>query len=140
MQIIRNRTQYDVCVIGSGAGGGMAAMVLTEAGANVVMLEAGPFWDASLDTAMYKWSRFAGRVGSGFNDKTLASVGKELFASQRDTSPFADQVPYREARFVEPSLVAQVQFSEWTHLNTLRHPVFKGLRADKDPRSVVRET
>ena len=84
--------------------------------------------------------RFAGRVGTGFTDKTLASVGSALFASQRDTSPFADHVPYREARFVEPNLVAQVQFSEWTHLNTLRHPVFKGLRDDKDPKSVVRET
>jgi len=40
MQIIRNRTPYDVAIIGSGAGGGMAAKVLTEAGANVVMMEA----------------------------------------------------------------------------------------------------
>ncbi len=84
--------------------------------------------------------RFAGRVGTGFSDKTLASVGQLLEPLARDTSPFSDQVPYREARFVEPQLVGQVEFSEWTHLNTLRHPVFKGLRDDKDPRAVVRET
>ena len=45
MQIIRNRTVYDVVIVGSGAGGGMAAKVLTEAGANVLMLEAGVMFD-----------------------------------------------------------------------------------------------
>ena len=84
--------------------------------------------------------RFAGRVGTGFSFKTLASVGEQLAALARDTSPFSDPVPYREAHFVEPELVAQVEFSEWTHLNTLRHPVFKGLRDDKPARAVVRET
>jgi bifunctional non-homologous end joining protein LigD len=84
--------------------------------------------------------RFAGRVGSGFNDKMLTSVGAALDGLAREDSPFADHVPYRDARFVDPELVAQVEFSEWTHLNTLRHPVFKGMRVDKDARTVVRET
>ena len=46
---------FDVCIVGSGAGGGMAAKVLTEAGAQVVLLEAGPDWDAARDSAMFKW-------------------------------------------------------------------------------------
>jgi bifunctional non-homologous end joining protein LigD len=84
--------------------------------------------------------RFAGRVGSGFNDRTLESVGQQLAALARDTSPFDDHVPYREARFIDPQLVAQVEFTEWTQGDTLRHPVFKGMRDDKDPTAVVRET
>ena len=64
MQIIRNRTEYDVCVIGSGAGGGMAAMVLTQAGANVVMLEAGGHWDNATDSAMLLPSYASPRRGA----------------------------------------------------------------------------
>jgi choline dehydrogenase-like flavoprotein len=55
MAHLQQRVTHDACVIGSGAGGGMIAKVLTEAGANVVMLEAGPMWDNSRDSAMFTW-------------------------------------------------------------------------------------
>ncbi len=63
MQIIRNRTVYDVVIVGSGAGGGMAAKVLTEAGANVMMLEAGVMFDTRRDSRMMAWPYQSPRRG-----------------------------------------------------------------------------
>ncbi len=63
MQIIRGRTIHDVVIIGSGAGGGMAAKVLTEAGANVLMLEAGPMFDTRRDSKMMAWPYQSPRRG-----------------------------------------------------------------------------
>ena len=88
MQIIRNRTEYDVCVIGSGAGGGMAAMVLTQAGANVVMLEAGPFWDATLDTAMYKWPYQTPRRGAAIPERHFGEFDAALGGWSLDGEPY----------------------------------------------------
>jgi choline dehydrogenase-like flavoprotein len=65
MQIATPTRTYDVCIVGSGAGGGMAAKVLAEAGADVVMLEAGPMWDAAKDGAMFKWPHDSPRRGAG---------------------------------------------------------------------------
>jgi choline dehydrogenase-like flavoprotein len=64
MQIIRQPKVYDVCIVGSGAGGGMAAKVLCEAGADVVMLEAGPMWDAAKDSKMSAWPYESPRRGA----------------------------------------------------------------------------
>lgn len=64
MQIIENPKVYDVCIIGSGAGGGMAAKTMTEAGAETVVLEAGPFFD-SAQGDMFKWPYNSPRRGAG---------------------------------------------------------------------------
>ncbi|HUQ39540.1 MAG TPA: non-homologous end-joining DNA ligase [Acidimicrobiales bacterium] len=83
--------------------------------------------------------RYSGRVGTGFTDVVLADLGRRLAAIGRDDPPFADPPRNRQARWVEPELVCDVEFTEWTHNGTLRHPSYKGLRSDKSPGEVIRE-
>jgi bifunctional non-homologous end joining protein LigD len=84
--------------------------------------------------------RYAGRVGTGFKEDYLRMLMAELKARARDTSPFTPPPePPRQAIFVEPELVAEVEFTEWTREGILRHPAYKGLRDDKRPQDVVRE-
>src|SRR5436309_15766267 len=64
MQVIRERKVYDVCIVGSGAGGGMAAKVLTEAGAEVALLESGAMWDTGRDSKMFAWPYDSPRSGA----------------------------------------------------------------------------
>jgi ATP-dependent DNA ligase len=83
--------------------------------------------------------RYAGKVGTGFTRATLRDLGERLRRLQRDGSPFADAPRFRDATWVEPELVGQFGFAEWTRAGRLRHPRFLGLRDDKPAREVVRE-
>ena len=81
---------------------------------------------------------FAGGVGSGFDERSLAAVKKALSAIASTTRPFVEKPPGR-AHWVEPTLVAEVSFGEWTPERRIRHAVFHGLRDDKPAASIVRE-
>jgi len=84
---------------------------------------------------------YAGKVGTGFDRRTLTSLHETLAAMERDRPAFERGVlPRSRVHWVEPRLVGQVGFSEWTPDGQLRHPRFQGLRRDKDPADVVRET
>jgi bifunctional non-homologous end joining protein LigD len=82
---------------------------------------------------------YAGKVGTGFTEKTLALVQRELEKLRRPDSPFEGRQPPKGTIFVEPRLVARVELREWTGSGTMRAPSFKGLRDDKDPQECVRE-
>jgi bifunctional non-homologous end joining protein LigD len=84
--------------------------------------------------------RYAGNCGSGFNGASLRQMRETLEAIATDENPFPPRaVPGRGNHWVKPDLVAEVSFSEWTATNSIRHPVFQGLRKDKPARAVVRE-
>lgn len=84
--------------------------------------------------------RYAGGVGSGFNETTLKQVLREAEGLDVDESPFAgERQPPKETRLLAPELVCEVEFMEWSRDGSLRHPTFKGLRFDKAPRAIERE-
>jgi ATP-dependent DNA ligase len=85
---------------------------------------------------------YAGKVGTGFDRTMLRELGAQMRRRERATRPFAgnDKIPgVRGATWVEPELVAQIGFTEWTADGRLRHPRFLGMREDKAARDVVRE-
>ena len=85
--------------------------------------------------------RFVGKVGTGFSERQLDEVTRRLAAIERKSSPF-HEVPAperRDARYVTPKLVGEVEFNEWTPGGRLRAPVWRGWRPDKPPDSVVVE-
>jgi bifunctional non-homologous end joining protein LigD len=83
--------------------------------------------------------RYAGKVGTGFSEQVLRSLGAKLEALRVDECPFSRDGLPRRARWVEPRLVGEFAFSEWTRDGKLRHPRFLGLRDDKPAAEVVRE-
>jgi bifunctional non-homologous end joining protein LigD len=97
--------------------------------------------------------RFAGRVGTGFSEKTLANLYAKFQKLRVQSCPFINLPEKSKGRWglgitpammkrchwLKPVLVAQVKFTEWTHDDQLRQPVFLGLRTDKEAKDVVRE-
>ena len=83
---------------------------------------------------------YAGKVGTGFTDKTLDELNSKLKPLATDKSPFTGgATPPRAAHFVKPKIVADFEFVEWTRSGQLRAPSFKGFRLDKPAKEVVRE-
>jgi bifunctional non-homologous end joining protein LigD len=85
---------------------------------------------------------YAGHVGTGFSTAVLADLQRRLGALRRDSSPYATAMPREHARdavWVEPELVCEVEHAQWTRDGRLRHPSYKGLRDDVPPEEVVRE-
>jgi bifunctional non-homologous end joining protein LigD len=80
--------------------------------------------------------KYAGRVGTGFDEAELDRLGGRLAGLARVDSPFEGRQPPRETHFVDPVLVATVGYGEWTQTRTLRHPRYLGLRDDLDPETV----
>ena len=85
---------------------------------------------------------FAGKIGTGFDTKLLLDLRARLDAIELPSSPFtkAKGLPRLRAHWVRPEIVVQVAFIEWTVHEKLRHPRLLGVRYDKNPRDVIRES
>ncbi len=98
-------------------------------------------YPGALLVGYYDKSKFvyAGKVGTGFTDAMLEKLTNLMKPLAQDKNPFDVGSPARKAHYVKPRLVAEFEFVEWTRSGQLRAPAFKGLRADKPARKVVRE-
>jgi bifunctional non-homologous end joining protein LigD len=83
--------------------------------------------------------RYAGNVGTGFDDASLRELRTNLKSLETDKDPFFERARDVKGHWVKPKLVAEVAFTEWTSEDRIRHPVFHGLRTDKDARAITRE-
>jgi bifunctional non-homologous end joining protein LigD len=98
----------------------------------------------SLTLGVYEKGKlvYSGRVGTGFTERQRVELKKKLDKISRATSPFASlpsDPDLREAHWVQPRLICEVAFTEWTSDGSIRHPSFQGLRKDKKPEEVHRE-
>ncbi|AYK03136.1 DNA ligase D [Legionella sainthelensi] len=83
---------------------------------------------------------FIGNVGTGFTEKSLGEINKLLQENKCSKNPFNTNPPgYTKAHWLKPTLVCEVEFTEWTKDDHIRHPSFKGLRLDKKATEVLRE-
>jgi bifunctional non-homologous end joining protein LigD len=97
----------------------------------------------ALHVGVYEGNRliYVTKVGTGFDDAKIVAIMELLMPLSRAASPFAERSPAgRGHRWVEPRLICEVRFTEWTRDGGLRHPTFMGLRDDKKPEECVRET
>lgn len=102
----------------------------------------GRHYFSSLLIGVYDKGRllYVGRVGGGFSQQLLKDVYKQLMRLVRKKCPFAVVPKLSSAvTWVQPTLVCEVAFGEWTHDGMLRQPIFQGLRMDKSPKMIVRE-
>jgi bifunctional non-homologous end joining protein LigD len=86
---------------------------------------------------------YVGKVGTGFDDRALQSIVEQLRSLRARGNPFGSTITATEAKgahFVRPSLVGEVAYGEWTPAGRLRHPTWRGLRPDKTPADVSRES
>jgi len=83
--------------------------------------------------------KYAGNVGTGFNDKVLKDLKARLEKIHTERSPFAKLPAGVKGQFVKPQLLAEIAFGEWTHGGHIRHSVFQGLRSDKPASRILRE-
>lgn len=83
--------------------------------------------------------RYAGNVGTGFDDASLRALKAKLSALDTEKMPLPEKPKGVKAHWVRPKLVAEVSFGEWTGDGRIRHPVFHGLRSDKDPDAITQE-
>ncbi len=127
---VKNLLQQEVVVAGWKPGQGNRAGLIGSLLVGVHSLESGELL-------------YAGHVGTGFSDSVLRMLTRRLDALRRPGSPFDGPVPAEYAGpavWVEPRLVIEVTFDRWTRAGRMRAPAYRGLRDDKDPADVVRET
>lgn len=84
--------------------------------------------------------RYAGKVGTGYDEETLRTLRGRLEGLRQNASPFAERVSERRSHWVSPELVVEIGFTEWTADGKLRHPRYTGLRRDKAVAEVARES